>query len=248
MAINKHIDRCLRRPTSTKQPNSDNDDSEDSEYIAASASDDDDSNEEWDGEADITTRRKSGRRRSASRSTDVAGTSTIRTRRSLTNTPASEEEPTSKRQKTSRKSDTVKFSRGLQSKVTNQTDDDWNNRHFEERVITTAKDIFADSISSASSSDLASSEDCETIDDVDFNASTIKTILAVTKTEFGTYVDSRTWDQLFGYQKDGLKWFQKLYSDGLGGILVRIYSIYTDIEHVAFLIPVVIYVRAMKWV
>jgi hypothetical protein len=40
-------------------------------------------------------------------------------------------------------------------------------------------------------------------------------------TDFGTLVDNRTWDKMFAYQKEGVKWMYSLYCDGLGGILVQ---------------------------
>jgi SNF2 family DNA or RNA helicase len=42
-------------------------------------------------------------------------------------------------------------------------------------------------------------------------------------TDFGTLVDNRTWDKMFAYQKEGVKWMYSLYCDGLGGILVHIH-------------------------
>ena len=45
----------------------------------------------------------------------------------------------------------------------------------------------------------------------------------VIKTEYGAEVESEIWDRLYDYQKDGCKWLYRLYRDGVGGILVRIY-------------------------
>ena len=46
----------------------------------------------------------------------------------------------------------------------------------------------------------------------------------IIKTEYDAEVEANIWDRLYDYQKDGCKWLYRLYRDGAGGILVRIYN------------------------
>ena len=244
VAMNKHIDRCLRRSSNATQYDEQEQNEDFEDKSSDPASDEVSSNEEWDGEEDVASRPKPTRSQ--------------RLKRNSSSVPADAAEEIisfSKRQKVSGSNEISSHRRHPSSNPIHNSSDDWSDNQFAARVIGAAKGIVTKTIaassssatspsltvsSAASSSYLASPASNtlnsleQTLEDIIFDAAMIRSILTVTKTEFGTYVDSTTWDSLFGYQKNGLKWFQQLYSDGLGGFLVCCQSIVSNTSLRAF--------------
>ena len=106
--------------------------------------------------------------------------------------------------------------------------DDWDDSDYNERIkahYSSTSQANMHSATNASSSSSSTNDDDYYDDDVHIptNNTTSTSSPTVIKTEYGAEVESEIWDRLYDYQKDGCKWLYRLYRDGVGGILVRIY-------------------------
>ena len=106
--------------------------------------------------------------------------------------------------------------------------DDWEDSDYNERIQAHYSSTTPSNSRTTTTTASFSTNDDDYDDDEDIHIPTNNTnttnsaTATIIKTEYGAEVESKIWDRLYDYQKDGCKWLYRLYRDGVGGILVRI--------------------------